>query len=110
MGDMFSEVSTVVILTLTVSLIEALIILPAHIAHSKALTETSDKTGKISTFFRKINKQADRFLLLIRDRIYAPYLAYFLKNRFLGFAIPISMLILSIGVLGGGVVKTSFFP
>ena len=110
MGDMFSEVSTVVILTLTVSLIEALIILPAHIAHSKALTETSDKTGKISTFFRKINKQADRFLLLIRDRIYTPYLRFFLKNRFLGFAIPIALLIISVGVLGGGIVKTSFFP
>ena len=110
MGDMFSEVSTVVILTLTVSLIEALIILPAHIAHSKALTETSDKTGKISTFFRKINKRADWLLLWVRDRLYAPYLTYFLKNRFLGFAIPISMLILSIGVLAGGIVKTSFFP
>ncbi len=110
MGDMFSEVSTVVILTLTVSLIEALIILPAHIAHSKALTETTDKTGKISSFFRKVNKKADGFLLLLRDRFYAPYLRFFLKNRFLGFAIPIALLVISIGVLGGNSVKTSLFP
>ena len=110
MGDMFSEVSTIVILTLSVSLMEAIIILPAHIAHSKALTETSNKTGKISTFFRKVNKRADWLLLLVRDRLYAPYLTYFLKNKFLGFAIPVSLLIISIGVLGGGIVKTSFFP
>ncbi len=110
MGDMFSEVSTIVILTLSVSLIEALIILPAHIAHSKALSETSDKTGKISTFFRKVNKRADWLLLWVRDRLYVPYLTYFLKNKFLGFAIPISLLIISIGVLSGGIVKTSFFP
>ena len=36
-GEFFSEVSVIVILTLSVSLIEALIILPAHLAHSKAL-------------------------------------------------------------------------
>ena len=35
-GSFFGEVSTIVILTLSISLIEALIILPAHIAHSKA--------------------------------------------------------------------------
>ena len=36
-GEFFSEVSVIVILTLVVSLVEALIILPAHLAHSKAL-------------------------------------------------------------------------
>lgn len=112
MGDMFSEVSTVVILTLLVSLIEALIILPAHIAHSKAL---SDKKGltkkrKLDYYFNKINKYADKFLLYIRDRLYVPYLKFILKNKFIGFAIPISLLIISVGVLGGGIVKTSFFP
>ncbi|MDH3323973.1 MAG: efflux RND transporter permease subunit, partial [Flavobacteriaceae bacterium] len=42
-GDIFSEVSIIVILTLIVSLIEALIILPAHIAHSKALEKVTNK-------------------------------------------------------------------
>jgi len=37
-GEFFGEVAVVVILTLTVSLIEALIILPSHVAHSKALS------------------------------------------------------------------------
>ena len=112
MGDMFSEVSTVVILTLLVSLIEALIILPAHIAHSKALADKKDnaKVSKIDTLFKKINISADKFMLLIRDRLYAPYLKYILKNKFLGFAIPLSLLIIALGALGGGVVKTSFFP
>ena len=112
MGDMFSEVSTVVILTLLVSLIEALIILPAHIAHSKALADKKDhgKTSKLDYYFNQINAYADKFLMYLRDRWYIPYLKFQLKNRLIGFAIPLSLLIISLGVLGGGIVKTSFFP
>lgn len=110
MGDFFSEVSTIVILTLAVSLIEALIILPAHIAHSKALERKEKKRNKINAFFFNINQFAEKWLFHFRDTIYAPYLRFFLKHKALGFSIPITLLILSIGALGGGIVKTSFFP
>jgi len=111
MGDYFSEVSTVVILVLVVSLFEALIILPAHIAHSKALEkENAKKKSAFYRFFNKINETADAGMSWMRDKIYAPYLKYFLKNRLLGFAIPLTMLILSMGALKAGIVKTSFFP
>ena len=110
MGDFFSEVSTVVILTLLVSMIEALIILPAHIAHSKALMRERRTLSSIDLFFKKINEFADKWLLKLRDVVYVPYLRFFLKNKFLGFAIPIALLIFSIGAIGGGIVSTSFFP
>ncbi len=61
-GEFFGEVSLVVILTLTISLVEALIILPAHIAHSKALT----KKQKTYVF----NKYADQFISWLRDKLY----------------------------------------
>jgi multidrug efflux pump subunit AcrB len=38
-GEFFGETATIVILTLGLSLIEALIILPSHISHSKSLTK-----------------------------------------------------------------------
>ncbi|WP_456462199.1 efflux RND transporter permease subunit [Lutibacter sp.] len=110
MGDFFSEVSTIVILTLAVSLIEALIILPAHIAHSKALERKDKKRNKINAFFFNVNQVAEKGLFHFRDTIYAPFLRFFLKHKALGFSIPITLLILSIGALGGGIVKTSFFP
>ena len=54
-GEFFGEVSVVVILTLTVSLIEALIILPAHIAHSKALVRQNEaEKEKKKNFFDRI--------------------------------------------------------
>lgn len=109
-GEFFSEVSLVVTLTLLVSMVEALIILPAHVAHSKALQREGRKMTKIDAFFRKLNQGADTLLVKVRDGFYVPYLRFFLKNKFLGFAIPIALFIFSIGAIGGGIVGTSFFP
>ena len=110
MGDNFSEVAIIVILTLSVSLVEAVIILPAHIAHSKALERKEKKRNKINHFFYQVNQKAEIVLFYVRDNLYAPYLNFFLRNKALGFALPIALLIVSIGGLGGGIVKTSFFP
>ena len=115
-GSFFGEVSTIVILTLTVSLIEALIILPAHIAHSKALerkkleNEQAVKTNKIDRFFKKINKKADTFLGNFRDVYYVPFLKFSLKNKVFMFCMFIASLLISVSALKGGVIKSSFFP
>ncbi|WKD85538.1 Swarming motility protein SwrC [Polaribacter huanghezhanensis] len=115
-GSFFGEVSTIVLLTLTVSLIEALIILPAHVAHSKALSRKNEELGivkkqnKIEAFFRNANKKADGLLVHVRDNYYLPFLRFSLKHKLFAFAIPIALLIFSFGAIGGGVVKTSFFP
>ena len=101
-GEFFGEVSTIVILTLSISLIEALIILPSHVAHSKALSSQQK-----AYWFNKI---ADQFMSWVRDKVYVPFLQFFLKNRVLGFAIPIFLLLLTIGSLGGGIIRVTFFP
>ncbi len=115
-GSFFGEVSTIVILTLAVSLIEALIILPAHIAHSKALerkkleNEQAVKTNKIDRFFKKINKNADTFLGKFRDGYYVPFLKFSLNNKVFIFCMFIASLLISVSALKGGVIKSSFFP
>jgi multidrug efflux pump subunit AcrB len=101
-GEVFSEVALVVILTLSVSLIEALIILPAHVAHSKALS-----SGQKTYVF---NRYADRFICWMRDKVYGPYLKFFLQNKVLGFAIPLAMLIATLGSMKGGIIGVTFFP
>lgn len=113
-GEFFGEVSVVVILTLVVSLVEALIILPAHLAHSKALTKhrKEPKTLLEKTFakLRAINRLGDSMMQFMRDRIYAPVFEFTLQNRFLTLALFIATLSLTIGSIGGGIVRTSFFP
>lgn len=114
-GEFFGEVSVVVILTLSISLIEALIILPAHVAHSGALVKedpNKKKTGLGRLFgkLRQINKIGDTVISFLRDKTYARALRFSLKNRFLTLAIAFSLLILTIGAIGGGMIRTTFFP
>jgi len=101
-GEFFGEVAVIVILTLSISLIEALIILPSHVAHSKALSPAQ------KTYF--FNQWADNFMNFMRDKFYEPYLKFFIKNKLLGFAIPIAILVLTFGSIGAGIIKFTFFP
>ncbi|MEM9000134.1 MAG: efflux RND transporter permease subunit [Bacteroidota bacterium] len=113
-GEFFAEVSVIVILTLVVSLVEALIILPAHLAHSKALRLQTDvpKKGMASVFskLRKVNKIGDQIMVWMRDNLYSPALRFTLRYKVLAFSIFFMMLLLTLGSIGGGVIRTSFFP
>ena len=115
-GSFFGEVSTVVLLTLSVSLVEALVILPAHIAHSKALDQKrrdeglDPKASGIDAFFKRINKTADEGLSKLRDHYYVPFLKFSLQNKIFSFSLPIAILIFSVMAISGGIVRTSFFP
>lgn len=112
-GDFFGEVSVIVILTLVVSLVEALIILPAHLAHSKALkphSEPKTAVGRIFAKLRYINKLGDKIMRWLRDNSYSPILRFSLKYKMLAFSIFAMLLILTFGSIGGGIIRTAFFP
>ncbi|NND16730.1 MAG: efflux RND transporter permease subunit [Eudoraea sp.] len=112
-GDFFGEVSIIVILTLSISLVEALIILPAHLAHSKALRKQTKPKTRIAQLFSKlryINVFGDKIMSYMRDRWYGPTLKFTLKYKMLTFSFFVMALILTFGSIGGGIVRSAFFP
>lgn len=116
-GKFYAEVSVVVILTLVISLIEAFIILPAHIAHSKALVRNGEKAeqekkgiDKIFAKLRILNKLGDQSMRFLRDKFYSPVLAFILKNNFLSLAIIVSVLMLTVASIMGGIIRVTIFP
>ena len=117
-GDFFSEMAVVVILTLLFSLLEGAFILPAHVAHSKALDrelmeKRDEGTGfgaRIGNAFRSFQQMMWNFMDWMKDRIYAPALRFFMRNTVLGLSISVALLLLSMGLIRGGFVKTTFFP
>ncbi|MBT8287248.1 MAG: efflux RND transporter permease subunit [Flavobacteriaceae bacterium] len=114
-GEFFGEVSVIVILTLTVSLVEALIILPAHLAHSKALRKRKkvESKSRISQFFSKmksINAFGEKIMFYLRDKTYVPLLNAMLKYKVLSIGIFLAILILTLGSIGGGIVRVTLFP
>ena len=113
-GNFFGEVAMIVILTLIVSLVEALIILPSHLAHSKALHKKDEiKKNFIFRFFkymRTVNDKGFQLMKWLRDRVYSPTLKFALRNRFLSFTGFIAALYLTISPVFGGVIGVTFFP
>ncbi len=101
-GEFFGEVSVIVLITLSVSLIEALIILPSHIAHSRTL--------RVKSKPYKINVKAEQLMNYLRDNLYEPVLNFFLRFKLIGFAIMLGLLIITIGGIGSGIIRTTFFP
>jgi multidrug efflux pump subunit AcrB len=88
------------------SLVESKLILPAHLAHMKVKHYEKDTHNVFIRFQRFFSEGLHHFI----DDRYAPMLKKALKRRYLTLSLFISMLILSIGLLAGGILKFVFFP
>jgi len=103
LGDFFQDMAVVIILTLIFSLIEGAFILPAHIGNSKALRR-GFKPNKLERGMRKV-------LNGFRDTFYAPLLKLTIRRPWISFSVIFSIFLITVpGLIGGGFVKTTFFP
>jgi multidrug efflux pump subunit AcrB len=105
-GQFFSAIGWVVILCLTFSLVESKLILPAHLAHMKVRHYEKDTHNAFIRFQRFFSEGLHHFV----DGRYVPLLNKALERRYLTLSIFISLLILSIGLLAGGILRFVFFP
>jgi len=103
LGDRSRDLAFVVIATLLVSLVEAAFILPAHIAHSKTLCSKSLKKSRIERW-------SETGLRFIREKVYAPALHFSIRNPVVAIAVPVAILLITLGALKGSIIKTTFFP
>jgi multidrug efflux pump subunit AcrB len=95
-------ISLVVILALTFSLVESLLILPSHLSHLKPVSPKN----RIIRFQSKI---ADSVVWFARN-VYRPAITVAVKRRYLTAMSFVAAMILSVGLLTNGIVRTSFFP
>jgi len=105
-GQFFEAVGWVVVLCLVFSLVESKLILPAHLVHMKVKHYEKDTHNVFIRFQRFFSEGLHHFV----DDFYAPLLEKALKRRYLTLSIFISALILSIGLLLGGLLRFVFFP
>jgi len=105
-GQFFAAIGWVVILCLTFSLVESKLILPAHLAHMKVRHYEKDTHNPFVRFQRFFSEGLHHFI----DNVYAPFLDKALKRRYLTLSVFVSLLILSIGLLLGGILRFVFFP
>ncbi len=109
-GDFFADIALVVILTLAFSLIEGALILPGHIAHSGALKHHDAEGSPQPNFLDRIQENLTSFMDWMRDKLYRPLLKIIFQYPILGVAVPVALLLVSFGLMAGGMVKTTVFP
>lgn len=101
-GASMKDMAFVVIFTLLFSLLEAAIILPSHLAHSKALRGNKSEN--------KFRVKLEQILLYPRDKWYNASLKFFMNNKIIIVAFLIAITIVTIGGFAGGMIKRTFFP
>jgi multidrug efflux pump subunit AcrB len=105
-GQFMAPIGWVVILCLVFSIIESKLILPAHLAHMK-VRHYGEDTHNIFVRFQRFFSEG---LHHVVDNFYAPFLNKCVKRRYLTVAAFVAMLILSVGLIIGGVLRAVFFP
>ena len=97
-----SAIGGVVILCLIFSLVESKLILPSHLVHF----------GKSNTqgWFYRLQSTCNKGLNSLVIRFYRPFLKTCIKNRYTTLASFIGVLILSFGLIGGGIIRVVFLP
>jgi len=106
-GKLWGIISVVVIATLIFSLIESLLILPAHLS---TITKTATSRFKVTAYLS--NKQ-QAFVDLVEQfiqRIYRPFLATVLRWRYTTVSVFIAMFMIFSVVVIGGWLPLVFFP
>ena len=103
--EFLRDMAFVVIFSLGFSLIEAFFVLPAHLASKKVL-----RIKKEDTRSYKIRKKLNGVIDFMRYRLYGNALRYTMKYRAISMACLMAFVIVVIGLLIGGQIKSTFFP
>lgn len=103
--EFMHEMAFVVIVSLAFSLVEAFLVLPAHLGHSYILRTREAKENS-----RNIRQRLDNGIAKLRDNVYGKLLRWVIKWRIYVVIIPVALLIITIGLFKGGLIKSTFFP
>ena len=112
LGDFFKQLPMVCVAAMTMSMVEALVILPSHLGELKApkpaqLTATQLQTaGPLRRIQSRLSGLYQRGMSWFVDVAYDRFIRTSMEWRYVTLAVAISSLSLSIGLIAGGVVKT----
>jgi len=102
LGKFIWNMALVVIASLLFSLVEAFLILPSHLAHSKGLHP--HKTDP------PIRQKIEKVIAFLTYQIYAPFLRTTLRHKWLTVVAPAAFVMMTVGLLRGGFIGISYFP
>ncbi len=106
MGKFMKAIPLVVISILVVSLVESLFVLPAHLSLGRRREASHGLLGAIDSTRKRVSGWLQRFT----DGPYLRALDGCLRYRYVTLAAGLATLMITVGLIQGGVVKFSFMP
>ena len=101
-GQFIWNMALVVIASLVWSLVEAFLILPAHLAHSKALQPKQRES--------KTRQRIEKWLNAFTYKFYQPVLEAALRNKSITLVVPVALVFITVGLVKGGFIGFTPFP
>ena len=103
--EMMFEMAVIVILSLFFSLFEAFFVLPAHLGNERVLNRKV-----LNARAKGIRKYTERFFNWLRNYAYDRVLKLILEWRYIVIGVPAAMIVITLGLIGGQFIRTTFFP
>ncbi len=108
MGKFMFNIPVVVIAILAFSLVESLLILPAHLSTIKSLDQ--QEQDRTTGWYGKIKDRIDSSMKAFVEGPYRRTLEYSLKHRPIVIAVAFATMIVTVGYVAGGHIKFTFMP
>ena len=106
MGKFMKAIPLVVISLLLVSLVESLFVLPAHLSGGRARKSERGLLAPIE----KLRLAFSRLLEWFVQGPYRRFLQICIRNRYTTLAVSLAVLLLTVGIIRGGILKFTFMP
>ncbi|MCJ8500384.1 efflux RND transporter permease subunit [Desulfatitalea alkaliphila] len=110
MGKFIFQLPVVVIACLLISLVECLILLPAHLNNLPDPNRADRAMGALKRGAKTVRLAVVRGLEWFMARIYTPVLRLALQWRYIAMCMAISLLFIVLGMVRGGLLKFEVFP
>jgi multidrug efflux pump subunit AcrB len=105
MGKIFKQIPIVVICVFSISLVESLFILPAHLGHQSM----SEKKGIMRWIVGRQQKFSALFSRMVQTK-YGPFLDLVLRWRYVSMSMAVAILLLAVGFIKSGRMGFELFP
>ncbi len=110
MGKFIGHIPLPVIAALSFSLFESLFMLPVHLRNLPAVASASRRSWRFAKYAEYVREYTRGRLESFISRVYGPFVRRTLRWRYFVLCSAISLVIFTVALVKGGVIKFVFFP
>ena len=100
----------VIIFSLAFSLLEAFLVLPAHLGTPAVLSRKARHIDRSKKRNKSIREFLDGVIAYLRDKVYGRALNFTMTYKWISLSLLLGVILIVVGLMQGGLIKSTFFP